>query len=228
MLRRLVIVLGVCVVAAIVVVGGRLPAGVSGETTPGGTSATGGDGIRRLGQAVLADEAVVTLLLKLAREAGFDTTAKDAVPALADALAASRQAALAAGSEPIPPAIRRKLDGFFPTPMLARVRYRVGWGDKRPPLAPLFLLPTTKAMTLDEVIVFRDRRSAEDIRIWVHELGHVEQYARWGVEGFAQRYVEDYQAVEDDAWAVFNRYDEWARAAGRLAATDYEPVPATR
>ena len=56
------------------------------------------------------------------------------------------------------------------------------------------------AMTLDDVIVFQDRRAAlEDPKLWAHELKHVMQFAEWGVAGFATRYLRDYEAVESEA-----------------------------
>ncbi|QNT69689.1 eCIS core domain-containing protein [Defluviicoccus vanus] len=185
-------------------------------------------GIETLKRAALGEDSLLTAGLTLARDTAATAASKEMGPALQDAIAASRLAAINAGVAPIPPEVRRKLVGFFDRPTLDRVRYRVSWGTSRPPLAPLFLLPPVKAVTLGDVIVFRDQATAEQIRIWVHELGHVEQYARWGVEGFALRYTQNHQAVEDEAWAVFDRYDSWAREKGRLAATNYESAPLMR
>jgi hypothetical protein len=39
-----------------------------------------------------------------------------------------------------------------------------------------------------------------DPKLWAHEITHVVQYARWGVDEFAVRYLRDYQAVEKEAW----------------------------
>lgn len=216
------------VIAAVVVLsGGWKPAA---KSVPEPVSSTRlEEGLGRLKAAVLGDGTTIATAFELAQQVGAATVEKDGVAKIAEAIAASRQAAVNAGLAPIPPSIRLRLEGFFPQPMLDRVHYRVGWGDVRPkpPLAPLFLIPSTKAMTLDDVIVFRDEATAADIRIWVHELGHVEQYARWGVDGFAQHYATDFQAVEDDAWTVFDRFDAWARERGRLAATGYAPAAAT-
>ena len=45
--------------------------------------------------------------------------------------------------------------------------------------------------------------SAADARWWGHELGHLRQYRLWGgTAAFAQRYVDDYQAVEREAEAL--------------------------
>lgn len=224
---RIAFLLLAAIAAVVIYAGAEKPTATSGAEA--GASARLEAGLDRLKTALLGDGDTPKAALELVQQVGGAKVEKDVVAKITDAITKSRQAAVSEGVAPIPPAIRRRLDGFFPRPMLDRVRYRVGWGDARPkpPLAPLFLLPSTKAMTLGDVIIFRDDATAEDIRIWVHELGHVQQYDRWGVEAFAKRYAEDFQAVEDDAWAVFDRYDAWARERGRLAATGYEPVQAT-
>ena len=45
-------------------------------------------------------------------------------------------------------------------------------------------------MTLGDVVLFKTEQMAEtDLKVWAHELTHVMQYQRWGIEGFAERYV---------------------------------------
>ena len=39
----------------------------------------------------------------------------------------------------------------------------------------------------------------EDPRFWAHELKHVLQFEEWGVAGFAARYLNNSQAVENEA-----------------------------
>jgi len=56
------------------------------------------------------------------------------------------------------------------------------------------------AITLIDVVLFRREADAEeDAKLWAHELTHVGQYRRWGVEGFAARYVADSGALEREA-----------------------------
>ena len=56
------------------------------------------------------------------------------------------------------------------------------------------------AVTLDDVIVFEEGNTAvEDPRFWAHELKHVMQFEEWGLQGFATRYLSDYNAVENEA-----------------------------
>lgn len=57
------------------------------------------------------------------------------------------------------------------------------------------------AVTLDNVIVFSEIPDAdgEQLEWWAHELHHVKQYGKWGIAGFAKRYVEDWDRVETEA-----------------------------
>jgi hypothetical protein len=120
-------------------------------------------------------------------------------PLLASWIAAARDAAKAEGVEPIPASIRAALTGYVPEQTLERVRWRQG-GSELILSQNVFRFGHVPAMTLDDVIVFEERRSAlDDPKLWAHELKHVMQFAEWGVAGFATRYLRDYEAVEHDA-----------------------------
>lgn len=155
--------------------------------------------IDQVGRALLAD---------LTR-AGQDMASE----ALAQWILASRDDAIKAGVQPIPTDIRARLKGHFPEDLLTRVRYRVGTGRD-------FTLQTrafkgnAAAITLGEVILFRpDAKGEAEVRLWAHELIHVQQYARWGVRGFARRYTLDHLGIEREAEAGEARYA--AARAGR-------------
>ena len=47
----------------------------------------------------------------------------------------------------------------------------------------------TLAVTLIDVVIFRNDKLAEDGTLWAHELYHVQQYRRWSVFGFARKWV---------------------------------------
>jgi len=133
--------------------------------------------------------------------------------ALAQWIQVSRADAIREGVAPIPPAIRARLDGHFPAALLDRVRYRVSTGNAFALPAQAFRTNAV-AITLEEVILFRPGEGGEaDPRIWAHELTHVQQYDRWGVRGFAQRYTADHLAVEREAQEGAARYAQ-AVAAG--------------
>lgn len=113
----------------------------------------------------------------------------------------SRDRALELGVHPIPDDIRRQLSGYVPDAALDRARWRevdgVSLGFM---METVFQSHPTPAMTLDHVVIFRDREQAlTNAALWAHELKHVMQYQEWGIRRFAQRYVADFEAVEFEA-----------------------------
>lgn len=136
-----------------------------------------------------------------------------AVAVLAAAIVESRDAALEEGVAPVPRAVRAALEGYVPAAVLDRARWRVGGGGWLSLQQNLIGFGYAPAVTLDHVIVFESRADARDPKLWVHELRHVEQFALWGVDGFAARYIADYNALENDAaeyrWT-------WMKRTGRV------------
>jgi len=121
-------------------------------------------------------------------------------PLLAGWIASERDAAKEQGVEPIPATIRAALKGYVPESVLDRVRWSEGASELSMPQNVL-RFGDTPAVTLDDVVVFRERRVAlEDATIWAHELKHVMQFADWGIDGFAARYLSDSGSVEQEAW----------------------------
>jgi hypothetical protein len=120
-------------------------------------------------------------------------------PLLAGWIVSERNAARAQGVEPIPQTIRDALEGYVPEQILERVGWRVEASEISMP-QNVIRFGHVPAVTLDDVIVFQERRAAlEDPKLWAHELKHVMQFAEWGVDGFATRYLSDYEAVEAEA-----------------------------
>jgi Domain of unknown function (DUF4157) len=140
--------------------------------------------------------------------------AAEAAPLLAALIQAARGRAIAAGVSPMPPAIQRALYGFFPASLLWRVRYTTA--GVAPISIPGLALSygRIEAVTLIDVIMFRDERDARtNAKLWAHELTHVMQFERWGVDGFARRYIEDYAAVEREARDNAARFMTWSHQA---------------
>ncbi len=110
---------------------------------------------------------------------------------LADAIKTAYGRAKPAG-RPMPPAIAAELKPFFPTTPWLFERVRWVTLDEVGGLTDLVMLnPDVEAMTLNDVIVFRDKVNAETSRsTWAHELVHVLQYEALGVDGFAKEYLE--------------------------------------
>jgi hypothetical protein len=111
-----------------------------------------------------------------------------------------------AGALPIPADIRRKLKQSIDAKVLDAVRYKIDDGTGID-LANLNLYygdligRQVAAVTLIDVIVFRDKKTAADSSVWAHELFHVKQFCEWGVHDFAMRYTRDFHEVEDPAYA---------------------------
>src|SRR5690348_210642 len=121
-----------------------------------------------------------------------------AASALARLIETTRERAIVHGVRPIPAPVYRGLLGYFPAWLLQKVRFASGFANNGLSLPSLaFTYGDAAAMTLGDVILFRDERAAQnDLKLWAHELTHVMQYQRWGTDGFASRYVADRQVVE--------------------------------
>jgi hypothetical protein len=140
----------------------------------------------------------------------FDALART----LAGAIQQARDESVKAGVQPIPPAMRKQLAAVFPIELLDRVRYRVG---KEGSLAmQAFHYGHVQAVTLIDVIVFRNENDAltNDV-LWAHELTHVRQYDRWGLEEFARRYAGDHKSVEAEAYGFQSEYEARKKGAAR-------------
>lgn len=126
-----------------------------------------------------------------------------AAPALALWLTQARAEAASAGIQPIPPHIREQLLRWYDPSVLDTARYKVSDNGQLSAANAMLQNPDVGAVTLIDIILFRDAQTAEqDVALWAHELKHVQQYQEWGVEGFAQRYTQDFNAVEAPAYAI--------------------------
>ncbi|HEX3989806.1 MAG TPA: DUF4157 domain-containing protein [Acetobacteraceae bacterium] len=133
---------------------------------------------------------------------------------LAELIQSGREAAIANGVRPMPPRVHSALLGYFPDAMLRKVRFASGHADTItiPGLAMTY--GHIDAVTLVDVILFRDDDAARnDAKLWAHELTHVMQYERWGVEGFAMRYLQDSDSVEQEARDNAQRFVAWSEHA---------------
>jgi hypothetical protein len=102
----------------------------------------------------------------------------------------------------MPADVRLKLAPFFPRAVLEKVRYSTEWDPVEDTLPSLILgNSTTAAMTLADVILFRDVQGATDPLLWAHELTHVMQYQRLGISAFATQYLEQGWELEAEAMA---------------------------
>jgi hypothetical protein len=123
-------------------------------------------------------------------------------PSLTTAIRQGRDRAYPHGQR-LPEAIRRTLAPFFPRAVLQKVRYSTAWQDAtaQDTLYSVLLGSGANAVTLIDVIIFRDEQQAADPLLWAHELTHVEQYDRLGVEAFAAQYLQQAWVLEQEAVA---------------------------
>jgi hypothetical protein len=121
-------------------------------------------------------------------------------PLLADAIRRGRDQAYPQ-AKPIPAEIRRELAPFFSATLLKKVRYSTEWQNvtAEGALYSLLLATGAEAVTLGEVIIFRDSHYAADPVLWAHELTHVEQYQQRGVTAFATKYLQQGWQMEEEA-----------------------------
>lgn len=126
-----------------------------------------------------------------------------AATALANALVASRDAAWAQGTEPMPPHIREALLAWYPADLLDSVEFRVGVAEDASVQSLSMRYSDATAVTAIDTIIFHDAWDAQNnVALWGHEVKHVEQFRTWGLIDFARAYVRDHQAVEAEAYAI--------------------------
>jgi hypothetical protein len=127
----------------------------------------------------------------------------------------ARQQAIADGVRPVPAVVYRSLLGYFPSALLQKCRFAAGRSRALSMPALAFSYGDATAITLGDVVLFKSERVAQDdLKVWAHELTHVMQYQRWGVDGFADRYVRDSAAVEQEAIDNANRFAAWLPKRG--------------
>ena len=136
----------------------------------------------------------------------------------------SRERVLAAGTQPVPLQIRVQLEPYFDLQVLDSARYRIG--DENPANISHALLqnPDVQAVTLVDVLVFRNADAAQnDVALWAHELTHVQQYQALGIAEFTLRYSRDYVQIEAPAYQMQSRVSYALKQA--KAATNTAPGP---
>jgi hypothetical protein len=135
-----------------------------------------------------------------------------AAPALALWLTQARAEAASADIQPIPPHIREQLLRWYDPGVLDATRYKVSDASQFTAATAMLQNPDVGAVTLIDIILFRDAQTAEqNLAVWAHELKHVQQFQEWGVDGFAQRYTQDFNAVEAPAYAIQAQVRRWVR-----------------
>jgi hypothetical protein len=133
---------------------------------------------------------------------------------LATLIHSARETAIANGVRPVPAQIHRALLGYFPDAIMRKVRFASGQAESLTIPGLALTYGHIDAITLGDVIMFRDDHAAHtDRKLWAHELTHVMQYERWGIEGFAEHFLQDFDGLEREARENADRYVNWSEHA---------------
>lgn len=133
----------------------------------------------------------------------YEDVSQMAASGLEQWLLQSRETVAASGTHPIPLHIRAQLEPYYGIGVLDAARYKVGDSETLSAANTLLHNPDVQAVTLIDIIVFRNAADAQDnVALWAHELLHVQQYQQWGVREFARRYTRDHNAIEAPAYKL--------------------------
>ena len=108
-------------------------------------------------------------------------------------------------AQPVPNSIKKLLKEFYPAEILDNAKYIVSKFGLILPEAindtQAFMGNHTFAVAVDDVVVFSIEPDNSDnaIHWWAHELQHVVQYAKLGIDRFAENYINDYTDMESNA-----------------------------
>ena len=135
-----------------------------------------------------------------------------AARALEQAIRYSRASARSTGTEPIPPRIRERLEGYFPEHILDEVRW--AFPNRYLDLGTLVAWYKAEggAVTLVDTIVYASRVGAGSEYLWAHELTHAMQYEELGLRDFARIYITHPELLERQARDNGNRIVRELRA----------------
>lgn len=124
------------------------------------------------------------------------------------------------GAQPIPDDVKASLAPYIPNYILNKAVWTVFDGNRITLDTQLLRAcwDTVAAITVDNVIVFKNPPSRDRIDLWAHELVHVMQYDNMGVEGFANVYSYDWNSLENPAYELQNS------VAARMAGSSTAPA----
>lgn len=140
-------------------------------------------------------------------------SARLSAPVLAQAIRHGEAQAARAGGKPVPAEIQKLLTPYFSRDILQSTRWTVGRGrvDLGTIITERFM--DEGAIALNRQVVFSSERLTGNAWMWAHELAHVEQYRRLGVNGFAAAYIADWRKIEREANARANKVTAAIRQA---------------
>lgn len=169
-----------------------------------------GDGVAKFANFVFLPKEVIAHLPAVIAEQIISVSkdvenAKNVVAVPLHALLAQVLTYYEGEGTPLPAQIKGHLAGFFEDAELDRVRYVVDDGGGN--VAAIINALQTQfgannhAVAVDHLIVFANEPGVglKSVFWWAHEIQHTIQYSKWGVKGFAEKYLENPHAVEQEA-----------------------------
>lgn len=157
-----------------------------------------------------------------ARHLTQEAVVESSAPILKNYILMSRNDAMSR-SAPLPPEILWEFQGFYGADVL-NARWSYSWGNDLSLQSNSFRYGDVAGIALDTIVVFRSISDAYSPWLWAHELAHIEQYRRWGVDDFTKRYIRDYASIESQANERANQFMSF-RARKLQAARSTPPQP---
>lgn len=119
--------------------------------------------------------------------------------ALAVAIKIGRLEALRSGTKPVPDRLERTFRDHYPDEVLDEARWTVAEPGSRLGRVLARWPVQEGAVTLGNVIVFKTDAASRNVRLLAHELVHVDQFRKMGVDEFARRYAKNPEPIEEEA-----------------------------
>ncbi|ASJ73876.1 hypothetical protein IMCC3135_18985 [Granulosicoccus antarcticus IMCC3135] len=102
----------------------------------------------------------------------------------------------------IPTAVRAELQAYFSSDILDEVRYTSDYSNVLSISQYALDWAGMDAIVFGHIVVFRELSNAlNNMGLWAHELEHVKQYKRLGIDGFSQYYTHASSRIEAAAEA---------------------------
>ncbi len=124
---------------------------------------------------------------------------------LAVAIRLGRLEAMRSGTQPVPDRLKRLFRKQYTDEVLNEARWTVAEPGSRLGRVLARWPVREGAVTLGNVIVFKTQRASKNQGLFAHELVHVSQYDKLGINEFARRYADDPAPIEEEARAKARR-----------------------
>ncbi len=131
------------------------------------------------------------------KEAGDNVLGSGA--ALAVAIRLGRIEAMRSGTRPVPDRLKRLFRKHYPDEVLDEARWTVAEPGSRLGRVLARWPVREGAVTLGNIIVFKTERASKNRGLFAHELVHVGQFDKLGINEFARRYADNPAPIEEEA-----------------------------